>query len=722
MPSGAALQATGALSLEEAASHEKQPMRLQTEPSKLTAALTGVIKWPSAQLAQSSRPPLPRLWLGIICAAIFLSALGVRLLQWQDKHIEIVSGQNSLSGVFTRYQKEARRIHEEGRILFPLEHPVSGDARLVAHPPGYSILLVAIYRLGVDEYKGLWFVQMVCDAAAALLIFLIGLELLNRWVALIGAMLVALSPHLSYYSLLLSPDSLAVLPILLAVYLLIKAMKRPTVIAMMLTGALIGVSCWLTANAMMLTLFLGVVVLLLSEGNRRWVPAMALVGSTILVVAPLTIRNYVVFQRFIPLSIQAGLSLVEGIGDYDKEDRFGMPDSDREARHKDAEWNNRPDYAVSLWIPDGIERDHTRLARGLAVVRSNPGWFLGVMLQRAGFMLSYNDSSAHVWPYNTASVAPISAEAGYGHALTLNGNAPLLLPEPSPVLMLNGRVIQGMSAVKDGQAASSSPPAELHDNGVVLSPQAKVSLEDDGRLLRVVGDNSEYADQFASAPIAVRKNTDYVLVVPVSLLNGGLALKVTSNERRTALASADLAHATQEAVSGDRTAIVAAGSAPMMALQMPFASGNRTEVRLVLSNNGAGAVPPAALLGAAEVFETGPTPYVWAGYPRTIVRSIQRKFTTGRLLTLIAVGIVLLLLARRGRSLLILLVVPFYYLLLQSPLHTEYRYILAIHYFLFVIAATTIYFAGAAIYQTAWHLYERVRQRAEQPAAKGSQV
>ena len=55
------------------------------------------------------------------------------------------------------------------------------------------MLLAAIYGLGDDEYKGLWLVQILCDSASALLIFLIGLELLNWWVGLIAAIMVALT-------------------------------------------------------------------------------------------------------------------------------------------------------------------------------------------------------------------------------------------------------------------------------------------------------------------------------------------------------------------------------------------------------------------------------------------------------------------------------------------------------------------------------------------------
>ena len=67
------------------------------------------------------------------------------------------------------------------------------------------------------------------------------------------------------------------------------------------------------------------------------------------------------------------------------------------------------------------------------------------------------------------------------------------------------------------------------------------------------------------------------------------------------------------------------------------------------------------------------------------------------MLPLIVAGMILLGLALRGRAFVILLAVPAYYICVQSALSTEYRYILAIHYFLFIIAAVTFYCAGALI-------------------------
>jgi hypothetical protein len=140
---------------------------------------------------------------------------------------------------------------------------------------------------------------------------------------------------------------------------------------------------------------------------------------------------------------------------------------------------------------------------------------------------------------------------------------------------------------------------------------------------------------------------------------------------------------------------------------IPFASGKTDEVRLILSNNGNSAVGPIIEMDKADLFELGPTPTLWTHYPRLIVRAIERNiFKTERLLPLVITGIGLLVFARRGRALLILLAVPVYYVSSHAPFSTEYRYILAVHCFLFVLGAVTLYCAGASIGRAVSHLRE----------------
>jgi len=73
------------------------------------------------------------------------------------------------------------------------------------------------------------------------------------------------------------------------------------------------------------------------------------------------------------------------------------------------------------------------------------------------------------------------------------------------------------------------------------------------------------------------------------------------------------------------------------------------------------------------------------------VRLVQKLFITAIFLPLVLLGAALLAYRREFQKLALLLVVPFYYFCTQSALHTEYRYVLVIHYFLFMLAGVAVY-------------------------------
>ena len=73
------------------------------------------------------------------------------------------------------------------------------------------------------------------------------------------------------------------------------------------------------------------------------------------------------------------------------------------------------------------------------------------------------------------------------------------------------------------------------------------------------------------------------------------------------------------------------------------------------------------------------------------LRVVQKLFITAIFLPLALLGAGILFYRKQFQTLAILLAVPFYYFCTQSALHTEYRYVLVIHYFLFVLAAVAFY-------------------------------
>jgi 4-amino-4-deoxy-L-arabinose transferase-like glycosyltransferase len=278
-------------------------------------------------------------------------------------------------------------LRENGAGSFFDPASTTSDPYLLGHPPGYPIFLAVVVRFFGESDAAIQIVQLFADSVAAVLIFLIAVRLFPFGCASIAGAMAAISPQFSWNSVLLLPDTLTVLPVLLAILLVVHACETRAMLYMFAAGALIGVSCWLRANTLLLAPFLLLAIPLLFKKERRIHMGLFLLAGTVLVIAPLIIRNALVFNHFIPVSLGAGQTLIEGIADYDEQNRFGLPETDIELIQEEAARTGNAEYAKSLFSPDGIERDRARLKRGFEVIRAHPFWFAGVMAQRASLMV-----------------------------------------------------------------------------------------------------------------------------------------------------------------------------------------------------------------------------------------------------------------------------------------------------------------------------------------------
>ena len=327
----------------------------------------------------------------LILCLICCTALGVRLLNWQAARHEAFVVQSSVA---LNYKHLARLIRANGLSSLYDASSSTSNPDLLGHPPGYPILLSFVYRLAPDSDTATQLLQMILDSLSVIVIVLIALELFPAAVGIIAGFLAALAPQFSWNSMLLLPDSLAALPILLAMLLLTRsgrrtdaARERFSLVSILAAGALIGVSVWLRANSLLLAPFITLVFLFIRKRGARLRPALLLVCGALVIIAPITIRNAIVYGKFIPVSLGAGQTLIEGIADYNTDGSLGLPQTDVELTRGEAETSQRPEYANSLFTPDGIQRDRARLARGFAVIRAHPIWFAGVMVQRGASML-----------------------------------------------------------------------------------------------------------------------------------------------------------------------------------------------------------------------------------------------------------------------------------------------------------------------------------------------
>ncbi|HVQ38177.1 MAG TPA: glycosyltransferase family 39 protein [Pyrinomonadaceae bacterium] len=610
--------------------------------------------WPTKQeLAITFEPDTPKSpgWrrrLATICLVIFLLAIGVRLFHWQDNRQIFPT---LFSGMVEHYKSDARPLLNGDVAGFITGPAPPGDANILTYPPGYSLILGVVFKVFGESDAAMRLLQILCDAAAAVVLFLIAAELLPTRAAAIAGVLSALSPQLAYYSVILIPDSLATLPILLGIYFTVRARNSNRIRDVVAAGAFVGVSCWLRSNTLFLAPFLAVLLFLVMDRERRRRAALTLVAVTLLVIAPITIRNLVVFHHFVPLSLGVGQMLCFGIADFDKERKFGLPGTDIEIVNAEAKLYNRPARTGWLFGVDGIQRDRHRTAQALAVVRAHPVWFAGVVLRRAASMLRLE------------RVHRIVIRPGVMSRLELQGNA---------------------------QPAWSSAPADLLAQGLLdqrapVKTEAQPSLSTDGQTLNVDSDAPDLKYQIVASPIAVQQNTDYLLRVPIFVEHGNVTIDITNPEGTESYGSTPILNPAERLDPSDQTPAVH---------QVLFVSRGTDLVSLVLKNGRRGG-KTLVRLGTPELFRLGPASFLWTRYIRVLFHYAQLFFLTAWILPLAIFGIALLWLARRGRDLLLLLAVPAYYVCFQSFLHTEYRYVLAAQPFLYLLAGVSLYFSLA---------------------------
>ncbi len=311
-----------------------------------------------------------------ICLVLFAVSAAVRLLVWQNNQIAMAGVQYVVTD---NYKADAAALLRGDLKTFLAGPNPPSDANILLHPPGYPIFIAAVESVFGDP-RALQIVQIFLNSFASILVFLIAADLFDIRTGSVAGTLVALSPQFAYHSGIILPDEMSVLPILLAVYALALTVRKPSLKWAVVCGACIGLSCWLRSNALLLPIFFALFALLLLPRNVRTRFALTLAASFILVILPITVRNYLVFDSFIPLSLGMGTTFVEGLGDLDTAGKRGLPRTDEDVMAADAARSGRPDYYGTLYSPDGVQRERERVRSGIAVVEADPLWFFtGVM-------------------------------------------------------------------------------------------------------------------------------------------------------------------------------------------------------------------------------------------------------------------------------------------------------------------------------------------------------
>lgn len=346
----------------------------------------------------------------LILFTLLLIGIGVRVLTLQFMRAHLNDPAWFQVGSYAKFDRQARDILDGRQRLFWIDDPARTD--LAQYPPAFPALVALIYRVTgeASAYSTqivLWLLDLLLSP---LLICGIAFTAFGWRAAIASGFLVGLSALFALYAAYPSADVPATWFVLGGNWLLVLALRRKDVWLTLAAGVALGIACWLRVNPLYLCVFWAIAIFVLVQG--RWLlklklGAAVLVG-TVVVIAPIVIRNYVVFPDFTPTGGTIGVNLWEGLGETELGRQHGFLLGDDKMLEVERARMGRPgDTTIEIQFPDGIRRDKERTRESLTFIRQHPIWYGSVMVGRMWGMLKVAGDPV---PYTGVSGINVTSE------------------------------------------------------------------------------------------------------------------------------------------------------------------------------------------------------------------------------------------------------------------------------------------------------------------------
>ena len=182
--------------------------------------------------------------------------------------------------------------------------------------PLYPYLLAMFFRITDSSPYWSRFIQIVFGSLLPLLIYLFGLKLFDRRVAFWAATIGVLYPTFIYYDATLLITSTMVILTALLLWQLYRLQDKPTLPGFIVAGLLLGLAGLARPNILLLgpALFLWIWLIIKSAvGWRRALMGYVAMGlACLVVILPVTVRNYVASDDFVLIAWQGGFNFYLG--------------------------------------------------------------------------------------------------------------------------------------------------------------------------------------------------------------------------------------------------------------------------------------------------------------------------------------------------------------------------------------------------------------------------
>ncbi|MFH1335025.1 MAG: glycosyltransferase family 39 protein [Candidatus Zixiibacteriota bacterium] len=283
--------------------------------------------------------------------------------------------------------------------------------------PLYSYFLAAVYKLFGHNYFTIRLIQFILGSLSCILVYLLGRKVFNKRVAIIAGVMASLYGVLIYYEGELLLPVLEVFLNLLFLFACIKAREKTSYKLWFLSGLLLGLSALVRPNILLVgaALFLWILLKSTSQSKIQFPRALStksmlysvcLALGAILLIIPVTLRNYIKGHDFVLISSQGGMNFY--IGNNPKSDGAtaifpggsatwwgSYEDAVRLAEKKEGR-SLKPSEISSFWYREGLD-----------FVLNQPFQFLKLMLKKFALFWNGDELSNNRDFYFFARSAPI---------------------------------------------------------------------------------------------------------------------------------------------------------------------------------------------------------------------------------------------------------------------------------------------------------------------------
>lgn len=242
-----------------------------------------------------------------LCAVLALG-LGLRLSYAWDGWSPVADAQ--------AYAALAANLEQKGEYTQQSPEIPQNTQEATNYSPGLPLFIAGLYEVrGKPDERLARVVLALIASSSVLFTYLIGRRLAGPLASLLGAVAVAIYPAFLEYGGMLMTEPLAAALLSGSILAILWASDRESLAAWILPALALGATAMVRPEYLAVGFMLAVVVLALrvrAEPKAAYARAALLLAGMAVIVAPWTIRNYVVLDRFVPISTGGGQVLFAG--------------------------------------------------------------------------------------------------------------------------------------------------------------------------------------------------------------------------------------------------------------------------------------------------------------------------------------------------------------------------------------------------------------------------